>query len=243
MQLEQCRIVITGGTSGIGYELVKNLYQTNQVIVIGRNEKKLQRLKQQFKNIACYQTDLSKRNEVETVANRIKQQFGVIDLLINNAAVQYTPTFMDNQFNCQSIYNEIEVNFTSVCVLTYLLLPTLLHERPAAIVNINSALALAPKTTSSIYCASKGALNIFSQSLRYQLEATNITVLQAFLPLVDTPMTAGRGHQKMPVQSAAKMILKGIEKGVLENDLDKVKWFRLLLRMSPTIARNIMKKY
>jgi len=115
-----------------------------------------------------------------------------------------TATFIDEEFRYESISYEIALNFTSICSMTYLLLPALLHKEKAIIMNVNSGLGLTPKTSSAIYCATKGALNIFSQSLRYQLEKTNISVQQAFLDLVDTKMTKGRGKNKTAPEVAAK---------------------------------------
>ena len=243
MNLNNKRIVITGGTSGIGYQLVKYLQSKNEVIVISKNAKKLEALSREFESVVTYQADLSKLEEVERIGKQINQKFESIDVLINNAAVQFTPTFIDDAFKYSSINDEIIVNFTSICCLTYLLLPALTHHSKATILMINTGLALAPKTTSAIYCATKGALNNFSQSLRYQLENSNISVQQAFLGLVETSMTTGRGKNKMSVEAASKIIIKGLERDVLEHDVGKVKLLRLLLRTSPSIAKNMMKKY
>ncbi|MCU7844876.1 MAG: SDR family NAD(P)-dependent oxidoreductase [Candidatus Thiodiazotropha sp. (ex Monitilora ramsayi)] len=243
MRLKGKCIVISGGTSGIGRELVAQLYRDNRLIVVARNEEKLGRLTSELPGITVLQADLAVSSDVEAVADAIIKRFGSIDLLINNAAVQYTPTFLDDEFRYETIAREIALNLTSVCSLSYLLLPALLHREEAAILNVNSGLALAPKTTSAVYCASKGGLNIFSQSLRYQLEHTNIRVLQVFLDLVDTPMTQGRGKHKMPPSAAAQRIIRGVERNIPNNNIGKVGLLRLLLRLSPTLARRILKKY
>lgn len=243
MELRQKTIVITGGTSGIGYELVKQLHSDNQIIVISSNLNKLQRLSQNFCSVVTYQTDLSKSNDIKALSTTIRKQHNSIDILINNAAVQYAPTFLDPTFKHDNIATEIATNFTSICSLTYLLLPALLHTTPSIILNVNSGLALAPKTSSAIYCATKGALNIFSQSLRYQLANTNIAVQQCFLPLVDTNMTTGRGKNKLSAEIVATSIIHGIEKEILEHDVGKVKWLRRLLRLSPSFTQKVMQKY
>ena len=243
MKLENNCIVITGGTSGIGYQMTKYLHPNNKVIVISRNEEKLHDLSQQLEGVVTYQVDLSRLEDVEAVADAIVKRFGTINVLINNAAIQNTPTFLDDDFQYETISREITVNVTSICSLTYLLLPALLHQDKAAIVNINSGLALAPKTSSAIYCATKGALNIFTQSLRYQLEQTNISVQQVFLELVDTAMTKGRGANKMTAEQAAIHIIDGIKHDIPDHDIGKVKLLRLLLRLAPSMAQKIMKKY
>jgi len=241
-EIKKLNIVITGGTSGIGYELVKKLYETNQIIVIAHNTDKLEALKEKFPNIHIYNADLSKLQDIESVADILLKKYESIDLLINNAGIQHTPTFLDDDFYYQTISREITLNFTAVCSLCYLLLPSLLHKRPAAIVNINSGLALVPKKTSAIYCATKGAMNIFSQSLRYQLEDTNIQVMQAIMPLVNTPMTLGRGKGKISAEKAAERIIYGIEHGIQDHDIGKVKLLRILMRIAPGLAQRIMKR-
>ena len=165
MNLENKRIVITGGTSGIGYRMVESLHPGNQIIVVSRNEEKLHDLSRQFEGIVTYQADLSRLEDVEMVADATVKRFDSIDVLINNAAIQNTPTFLDQDFQYETISREVTVNFTSICSLIYLLLPAMSHRDKAVILNINSGLALAPKTSSAIYCATKGALNITTLTL------------------------------------------------------------------------------
>jgi len=241
MKINGKRVVVTGGTSGIGHEIVKQLHSRNEVIVISRSPPKLNAVEKEFKGIVTYQADLANVKEVETIADAIVKRFKSIDILINNAASQHTPEFLDDNFNYESISKEITLNFTSVCCLSYLLLPALLHESKSVILNINSGLGLVPKTSSAVYCGTKGAINIFSQSLRYQLEDTNISVQQAFLALVDTAMTLGRGKNKLTAAEAASRIIRGIEQDVTENNIGKVKLLRALLRISPSLAKRILK--
>ena len=243
MIIKNKRIVITGGTSGIGYELTKQFHIDNEIIVISRSNSKLRRLSNKHNNVTCYQADLSKLEEVESIAGILVKKYDSIDILINNAAVQFTPSFLDGNFSYESIANEITLNLTSICCLIYLFLPLLDQSKKSIILNVNSGLALAPKTTSAIYCATKGGLNIFTQSLRYQLENTNISVQQVFLELVDTAMTVGRGENKMSAQQAAQIIIDGMERNILDQCMGKVKLLRLLLRLAPSLAKKIMKKY
>lgn len=243
MKLKGKRIVITGGTSGIGYELVKSFYSDNELIVVSRDQVKLSRLSDELQRIAIYKADLSKLEDIVAVADAIKRQYESIDLLINNAAIQYTATFLDETFRHENIADEIAVNFTGICCLTYHLLPSLLHDESTVILNVNSGLALAPKKTSAVYCATKGGLNTFTQSLRYQLEKTNISVQQAFLPLVDTQMTRGRGRNKMSAQEAAIHVIRGVERDIQDHYIGKVKLLKILLRLTPSVALRITKKY
>lgn len=236
------RIILTGGTSGIGLELVKFLAPETSLIVAARDSAKLEKLRAQFPNIVTMVADLAKRSSVEAAAKEITSKFGTIDVLINNAAMQYQPHFTSPEFDPDMIGHEMDVNFTNVCYLIHGLLPALQKESPSVILNIGSGLGLAAKPASAIYCASKGALNIFSQSLRYQLEDTNISVLQALLPMVATPMTEGRGSGKISANEAAGKIVDGLQSLTPDNDIGKVKLLRRMLRLAPSIAHKIMRK-
>ena len=242
MNLEGKTIVITGGTSGIGKDIVRLLREKSQVIVIGRSQEKLNELKAEYNNIAIYKSNLFDLQDVITVADLIVKYHDEIDILINNAAVQFTPKFIDVDFCLESLKNEVTVNFTSICYLIYCLLPSLKKESKSLILNVNSGLALAPKTASAVYCATKSGLDSLSRSLSYQLEGSNIKVLQCFLPLVDTGMTKGRGSGKITSQNAAKEIILGLVKENSRNNIGKVKILSVLMRVFPSLGRRIMKR-
>lgn len=234
-------IVITGGASGLGLELLKQLYNDNEISVIARPSANLEKLRRTFKCVSIYEADLADLNAVESAADLLVKSEKKIDILINNAAVQYTPHFLDEDFQYETIMREINTNLTSICALIYLLMPNLLQSKPSIILNINSGLGLVPKSSSAIYCATKGALNILSQSLAHQLEDTNIEVKQAFLPLVDTAMTKGRGKGKLPVKKVAASVIRGMGSSGPNIDIGKVKALRFVQRLSPDLAQRIMR--
>jgi uncharacterized oxidoreductase len=240
MDISNKTIVVTGATSGIGREIVDLLSLQNSIIALGRNESVLQELEENEK-ISAHKIDLSSSKDVERMADEIVNKYPKIDVLINCAAVQNTPEFLDDDFSYELIKREIQINFTSICQLSYLLLPSLLESDSSTILNVNSGLGLAPKRTSAVYCGTKGALDIFSRSLSYQLEPKGIKVLQAFLPLVDTPMTKGRGSKKITSKYAAAKIVEGLENEKYVNDIGKVWLLRAILRIWPSLGYKIMK--
>ena len=241
MKLKNKIILITGATSGIGLELLKSLYPDNQIIALGRNQNKLKNLINKYPRLNTYKVDLAKLEEVELFVQKLKNKIKNINLLINNAAIQNTALITSDGYNIDVIRKEVTINFTSICCLIYLLIPLLDKSKDAAIVNINSGLAIVPKTSSAIYCGTKGGLNIFTQSLKYQLENTSIKVLQAFLPLVDTSMTAGRGSKKIDASFASEKIIHGIKNNIANNYIGKVKLLVLINRFIPMLAKKIMK--
>jgi len=248
MKLINKKIVITGATSGIGLQLLETLYPNNSIYIIARNKNKINKLQKKFPKITALEADLSNIKQVKSAAEKLLLQTSNVDLLINNAAIQYTTHFDDENFALESVTKEVNVNFIALSSLCYLLLPLLNSSHSgsntkAVIININSGLALVPKTSSAIYCATKSAVDSFSQSLRLQLKSTRVEVLQAFLPVVDTPMTFGRGDNKISISDASKAIINGIEKNTVNNDIGKVKLLRFLQRFLPVIAQKIMSKY
>ncbi|WP_284019381.1 SDR family oxidoreductase [Pseudoalteromonas umbrosa] len=242
MNLVNKVIVITGGTSGIGRQIVEQLQAQNAIIVVARNSQRLDELKKRYKNVTCFPADLSDPKSYQPLSERIKSEFPRVDVLINNAAIQNEPLFTGPDFEYEEIAREINVNFTAVCSLSYLLLPALnASEAQSVILNINSGLSFVAKKSASVYCASKAAVNLFSQSLSYQLEHTNIKVLQAFIPLVDTPMTLGRGDNKMSAECAAKSIIKGLIQQKPQHDIGKIKVLRILNTLTPNLAKRLLK--
>ena len=241
MKLDNKRIVITGGTSGIGRELVQKLHGHNEVVVLSRSADALAALQAACPGITTHETDLADGDQVSAVGEAIALRHRRIDVLVNNAAVQNTPTFLDPDFDYETIASEIAVNLTSPCQLVARLLPGLQAAPEAMIVNVNSGLGLVPKTGSAVYCATKGGLNIFSQSLAHQLQGTNIRVKQVFLPLVDTAMTRGRGSGKLTASEAADRIIEGMEGRRTRIDIGKVRLLRWIDRLAPPLARTIMK--
>lgn len=243
MKLAGKKILITGGTSGIGYALVQSLAaKNNDIIVIARNPINLEKVKSEFPNVRTYKCSLGNKIDLETTFSEIVDNHPDISVVINNAGIQATPTFLDKDFNFDSIENEINVNLIAPIRICALMLGPLLNlKTPAAIVNITSGLGLYPKKNSAVYCATKAGLHNFTQSFRYQLEETQVNVFEAIMPLVDTPMTHGRGKGKISPDSAANAIIKGIEDNDEEIYVGKTKLIPLVSRISPNLMAAIMK--
>ncbi|PZU85856.1 MAG: oxidoreductase [Chryseobacterium sp.] len=235
-------ILITGGSSGIGFSLAKRFCELgNKVIITGRNKKKLLQIKDEYPKIDFFSGDLTLDSSLRELESFILLKYPDLNILINNAAVQYNYNFLDNLDFISVIDYEISANLSAPIKLTALLLPILTENYNTAIVNVSSGLFIAPKKTASVYCATKSAIHSFSRTLRYQLERTDTKVFEIIPSLIDTPMTSGRGRSKISTEQLTDEFLKNFETNKLESYIGKTKLLRFINRLSPTLSFKIMK--
>lgn len=233
------KIVLTGGTAGIGKAMCECLLAAgHQVIVIARRAGSMSRAPH-LHPIGC---DLADPDAVRTAVAQIAREHPEVTIVINNAALQYGRALTDPDFDAGRLEEEVSINLLAPALIAHGLLATLrAHGKPGAIVNVNSGLAIFPKQESALYCATKAGLHSFSQSLRYQLEGTAIHVLEAFLPLVDTGMTQGRGSGKLSAETAADAILAGIRHGRDRHWIGKARLVPALARLAPGLGSALLR--
>lgn len=242
MKLTGNTILITGGSSGIGLALAKTFYQLgNKVIIVARDSKKLNNVQKQFPEIAIFQCDLTKQTDIDGLAVFIEQNHPNLNMLFNNAAIQYNYDFLTEQNIVNKIDYEVSANLTSTIKLCGLLLPVLLKNENAAIVNVSSGLAISPKKTAPVYCATKAAIHNFTKAFRYQMEGKNITVFEILPPIVETPMTEGRGENKISSDQLVSEFINDFKNNKVESYIGKSKLLKFISRISPKLADRILK--
>ena len=234
-------IVLTGGTSGIGLELLRQLYDGNKIIVTSSSQSNIDKLQKNFPKVTGIVCNLGDTTSVKTFIDKCLSEFSDINILINNAGIQNNYFFADEKDGYTKILNEITVNLISPLHLIYGLLPILLSKPNAAIVNVSSGLIYAPKKSASVYCGTKSAIHNITKALRYQLEHTNVKVFEIIPPLVDTAMTEGRGKGKITPKQLVDEFLRNFQNDKLESNIGKTKLLRLIQRISPSLADKIMK--
>jgi len=241
MKINNNKILITGATAGIGKSLTETFLKLdNQIIAVGRNKEKLNELEKLDKRIIPFQCDISKQSELDKLTLFIEQEHPDLNILINNAGIQYNYNFLEEPQLLHKIEYEVNVNFLSPLKLIALLLPILEKNKNSAIANVSSGLAIVPKMDAPIYCGTKAGIHIFSKSLRYQLE-DKIKVFEIIPALVDTAMVAGRGKGKISPQKLVDEFIRAFKKDKYEVNIGKVKLLRTVNRICPSLADKLMK--
>ncbi|GAB3908809.1 SDR family NAD(P)-dependent oxidoreductase [Larkinella knui] len=189
MKTQNNTVLITGGSAGIGFEIAKLFAQNgNQVIITGRNAKRLQEAVAQLENTTGIVSDVSNPDDVNQLVERLNKDFPTLNVVINNAGRAFYYSLSEDGIQASDkAGEEMTTNYLSIIRLTEKLLPLLKKQHEAALVNVSSIVAFVPGHTTATYSASKAALHAYTLSLRYTLaKDTAIKVFELMPPLVNT---------------------------------------------------------
>ncbi|KQZ61882.1 short-chain dehydrogenase [Sphingopyxis sp. Root1497] len=239
MEIRGKLALVTGGSDGIGREIALQLQGSGaDVIVTGRSPDKLQAMAALgFGTIAG---DLSTAAGVDAVVDGVAGK--PLAILVNNAGVG-SDYELDDPATLDSAAHCIRTNLDAPIALCTRLLPVLRAQPEAAIINVTSGLAIAPRAGGSIYCATKAGLRSYTQAIRHLLKDSNVHVIEALPPVVETNMTAGRSGKKMSAHDCAAEIVAGIRSNKREVNAGMVKLLQTLHSISPALARRIMIRF
>jgi len=215
------------------------LKEGNTVIAVGRAMVGLNVL-DGHSQLCPWPCDLQKSSPRE-IAKDILESFPNLNVLVNNAGIQRSYESLSTSISETEISEELYLNFEVPIQLTNQFLPHFFSQRAAAIINITSSLAMAPKRSSPFYCATKAGLQTFTQALRYHCERSSVKVIEVVPPLVDTNMTRGRGSGKISPAVVAKSVLDGMRRDEDVIFIGKSKLLRTIMRVAPSIGYAIMK--
>jgi NAD(P)-dependent dehydrogenase (short-subunit alcohol dehydrogenase family) len=164
--------VVTGGSVGLGNAMVEALRRDGfSVIALGRRPERLAEIRQD--GIDAMVCDVSSRTEVSATARAVLERFGRVDVLVNNAGV-IRGGYLD-EMNEEAIRTQFDVNVIGTINCTQAFAGALEKSR-GSIINLSSALAKRPLLATSVYAATKGAIESFTRAVAIELGTKGIRV-------------------------------------------------------------------
>jgi short-subunit dehydrogenase len=260
MKVQDKVIVVTGGGSGIGRELVLNLLSTGaSVAAVDINESALQETLElagdKGVKLSTHVVDITHKDAVAKLPEQAISEHGAVDGLINNAGI-IQPFFRVGDLDYAAIERVMNVNFFGTLYVTKAFIPHLLERPEAHIVNVSSMGGFLPVPGQSVYGASKAAVKLLTEGLHSELLNTNVRVTVVFPGAIATNIAANsglgqsleaeHGSGQRPIEplaagKAAQIIIAGMEQNryriLVGSDS---KFMDFLYRVSPKQAANLI---
>ncbi len=218
-------VLVTGGAQGLGKAICTTLAEAGATVIIGdiQQEKAEQtaaeiqkrNFKAEFKRL-----DLSEEKSVEDVMNSIKSDYGSLDVLINNAGIDFTKPI--TELSVSEWDSAMKVNLRGPFLTAKFGLAVMAEQQSGYIINIISTAALRAWTEASVYHATKWGLRGFTQALFTEARKVNVKVTGLIAGGMRTPFLLDRfpdidpGVLQDPANVAAQV------KHLLLNDTDTV---------------------
>jgi len=232
---DEKKIIITGGSSGVGKILAQRLSQKGaQLALVARDEKKLKAVQKELsasastgQTIGIFPCDVADSKTVEKTFQHIRKQMGMPDILINSAGI-LREGYFENQ-RIETFRQIMDINFFGTLHCIQSVLPYFKNNGGGRIVNICSVAGFMGVFGYSAYCASKHAVNGLTATLRAELKHQNITFHIVYPPEFDSPMVdeintyrseenrmIAKTIPKLSADKVADEIIKGIKKNQYE---------------------------
>lgn len=183
-------ILITGASSGIGYEMARLLSARKfNLLLVARNATKLEDLKKELEardgiQAHVFPCDLSRPHVAHALYDKVRQSGLNVTMLVNNAGVGIYGTFSDTDLDAE--LRMIELNISTVVTLSKLFVQDMLLQKRGRIMNVASLLSFLPFPYYSVYSATKSFVLAFSETLAAELEGTDVVVTTLCPGPVDT---------------------------------------------------------
>lgn len=223
-------VLITGGSSGIGFEMAKYMLEEgSKVIICGRSQQKLDETKRKLPKVITIQCDITVADERKALAERMANDFPKLNMLMNNAGIVSRYLLATTGDLTDRIKAEWETNYLAPVILTQLILPLLIKNH-GTVVNVTSGLAHIPLSIEPNYCATKAALHSMTQSMRIQYAKAGVKVVEILYPEVNTPFQEGHATVRaISPEAAAGEALRQMNRG--RNEI-YVKMSKMMFRIS-----------
>ncbi len=176
MTLANKIVLITGASSGLGARTAEILAEKGAIpILTARSQSKLEQLSQQLQGEhRVFVMDVQQQDEIEHVVAKVIEQYGRIDILLNNAGYGQFKAILDTEL--QQYEQMMDVNYMGIVRCTRTVLPHMLQAGQGQILNVASMAGKFATAKSTSYTATKFAVLGFTNSLRQELRGTGITV-------------------------------------------------------------------
>lgn len=198
MKLSGNTVLITGGTSGIGYALAEAMLRAgNTVAVCARTGDRLQTVKRKYPELHVHRCDVARESDRQDLIRWVGAELPQLNVLVNNAGVQRDIDFTHGIADFLHGENEIRINLEAPIRLSAMLIPTLAKNPASAIINVSSGLAFVPAAKMPVYSASKAGMHAYCLALREQLARIGIKVFEIVPPAVQTGLNPeGRAKRR-----------------------------------------------
>ncbi|MCL1631891.1 SDR family oxidoreductase [Sporolactobacillus sp. CPB3-1] len=257
MIINNCTIVITGASSGLGGEMARLLAAKGACIVmLARNEQNLAEIRRQIAieggHAYYYVLDITRPQEVRCVFKQIINRFNGIDILINCAGIGKFQSL--SEMNDEIIDRMIDVNVRGMIHCSKAVLASMVPKKRGCIVNIASLAGIVTTPKSVVYGATKHAVIGFSDGLRLELEQDGIRVIVVNPGPIRTPFlsfadpsgsyVAHAGRYMLKPRAVAEKIVHAIEKNKREL---RIPWYMgigaRLYQMLPVLFEKVFKSF
>jgi NAD(P)-dependent dehydrogenase (short-subunit alcohol dehydrogenase family) len=216
--------LITGANKGIGFEVARQIAKAGwTVLAAARNEElgkqAAAKLQAEGLDVHFVHIDLNAHETAVTAAEAIRNQFGKLDLLINNAGISSKEDGPPSKVNIEALETVMHTNYVGTVAITQALLPLLQSAGKAQIINVSSELGSVSQQTDPnwrfapvkvlAYCASKAALNMFTVQLAWEFRDGNIAVNSINPGYTATDLNGHSGPQTVE-EGAAEIVREAL---------------------------------
>ena len=185
--------IVTGGTRGIGLEIVRTFKENNaEVIIFGSKkesvDKAIEILQKENLQVSGYFPNLNNYEEIETTIKEIYNQYGHIDILVNNAGISANKKIEDT--TSKDFQNIMDLNVNAIFNMSKAVVPYMKENKSGVILNTSSMVSIYGQPSGVGYPASKFAVNGLTKSLARELAPSNIRVNAVAPGITNTDMVA-----------------------------------------------------
>lgn len=248
-------ILITGASSGIGYEMAQQLAALKyNLILTARSEDKLETMQNDLSSkygisVHYIAKDLGDTAQAMELYNNVKSANYQVSHLVNNAGFGNYGSFLETSL--EEELNMIDLNISSLVVLTKMFARDMVARKSGRIMNVSSLLAFLPFPYQSVYSATKSFVQAFSETLAAELEGSGVVVTTLAPGITETAFISsemrGMNHLKSSKPTPVKTVAAAGVKLLLHGKGKKIVGFQnrfnsILARIMPSSAMMTVKK-